>query len=84
MKEQNGNEFMGELIETVDVDKAEKLALMSTMPQAQKDAVEKAEGFGWAVLDIDVVSKKHAVTLSSNGKKMRIDVNGKRIKEVRI
>ena len=81
MKEQTGSEFMGELIETVSIEKAELLAFLTIMPQAQKDAVEKAEGFGWKV----VGSKKDTVCLrSESGKKMRIDAKGKRVKEVLI
>ena len=80
MSEQNGSEFMGELIETVDMVKAEQLAIIATATEAQKAAIEKAEGFGWIVTE----RIKDTVVMGSNGKKMRIDSKGKRVKEVRI
>jgi len=71
------NDIIAELRDSMESDRQEFLVKLTS---AQKDAVEKAEEFGWCIFGM----RKADVRMMSGAKTMHIDVNGKRVQEVRI
>ena len=75
------NELIAELRDSVESEKQEILAKLT---HTQKDAVAKAEEFGWRIANMGQGMRSTQVRMISGGKTMYIDANGKRVQELRI